>query len=69
MLQSSCMEFPKIVVSAAMPEGELYLLGIRTRPVVFGLGEDQLELVERLERGIDWEATARASAVVKGIGA
>lgn len=48
----------------------LYLIYPRFRPIQLSPGQslDDLSLAEQVERGIDWEATAKASLIVKGIG-
>jgi hypothetical protein len=47
----------------------LYLLGVRYKPIVLAPGQsiNDLSLEEQIERGIDWEATAKASAMITGI--
>ena len=48
----------------------VYLIGMRYNPIILAPGQDinDLSMEQIVERGIDWNATARASAVITGIG-
>lgn len=61
--------FGKVVGDVNVPEGTVYLLGMRYKPIMLAPGQsiDDLSFTEQLERGIDWESTARASAVIVNI--
>jgi hypothetical protein len=62
--------FGAVVEDVNVPEGTVYLLGMRYKPIVLAPGQsiDDLSIKEQIERGIDWEETAKASAVLTGIG-
>lgn len=62
--------FGTVVEDMNVPEGTVYLLGMRYKPIVLAPGQSihDLSLREQVERGIDWEATAKASAVITNIG-
>ena len=62
--------FGKAVVDVNVPDGTVYLLGMRYKPIMLAPGQsiDDLSFTERLESGIDWDATAKASAVIYNIG-
>ena len=61
--------FGTVVEDVNVPEGTVYLLGMRYKPIMLAPGQsiDDLSFTEQLERGIDWESTARASAVIVNI--
>jgi hypothetical protein len=62
--------FGTVVEDVNVPEGTVYLLGMRYKPIVLAPGQslNDIPFEKQLERGIDWEATARASAVITNIG-
>jgi hypothetical protein len=62
--------FGAVVEDVNVPEGTVYLLGMRYKPIMLAPGQslNDIPFEEQLERGIDWEATAKASAVITGIG-
>jgi hypothetical protein len=47
----------------------VYLIGVRYKPIVLAPGQsiNSLSLEEQIKRGIDWDATAKASAMVTNI--
>ena len=57
-------------IIANLPEKSAALLGIKTKPIVLAPGQSiyDLSLEEILDRGIDWEATAKASLWIRNIG-
>jgi hypothetical protein len=55
--------FGAVVEDVNVPEGTVYLLGMRYKPIPVGTGEPP-----RFKEEIDWDATARASAVITNIG-
>lgn len=61
---------PEIKTDPTMPRNAAMLLGIVQKPVILAPGERliDLSLEEMLNRSLDWEATARHSAVIKNIG-
>jgi len=62
--------FGAVVDDVNVPEGTVYLLGMRYKPIVLAPGQslNDIPFEEQLERGIDWDATAKASAVIYNIG-
>jgi len=62
--------FGAVVEDVNVPEGTVYLLGMRYKPIVLAPGQslNDIPFEEQLERGIDWDATAKASAVIYNIG-
>jgi hypothetical protein len=62
--------FGTVVEDVNVPEGTVYLLGMRYKPIVLEPGQslNDIPFEKQLERGIDWESTARASAVIYNIG-
>jgi len=62
--------FGKVVQDVNVPEGTVYLIGMRYKPVVLAPSQSlsDLSLEEQLKQGIDWDATAKASAVFTNIG-
>jgi len=62
--------FGAVVEDVNVPEGTVYLLGMRYNPIMLAPGQsiNDIPFEQKLERGIDWEATGRASAVITGIG-
>jgi hypothetical protein len=61
--------YPKVVESVAMPSDQVALVSVVQRPIVLGPSQslNDLTLVQQLERGIDWEATGRRSAVIMNL--
>ena len=55
--------FGEVVEDVNVPEGTVYLLGMRYKSVPVGKGEPP-----RFKEVIDWDATAKASAVIYNIG-
>jgi hypothetical protein len=62
--------FGAVVEDVNVPEGTVYLLGMRYKPIVLAPGQsiNDTPLEEQVERGIDWEATGKASAMIFNIG-
>jgi hypothetical protein len=63
--------FPQEAVGASfLPVSSLALVGMVWRPVALGPGQSILDLTpeQLVERAVDWEATARHSAVIDNIG-
>lgn len=52
-----------------MPSDQVALVSVVQRPIVLGPSQslNDLTLVQQLERGIDWEATGRRSAVIMNL--
>ena len=48
----------------------VYLIGVRYKPIMLAPGQDinDLSMEQIVERGIDWDALSRASAVITNIG-
>ena len=62
--------FGTVVEDVNVPEGTVYLIGARYKPIQLAPGQriNDLSLKEQIERGIDWDATAKASAVIYKLG-
>ena len=57
-------------VTTSLPDNPVALVHLVSRPVVLGPGEsiDDLTPKQFLDRAIDWEATAKRSALITNIG-
>jgi hypothetical protein len=65
------MSFPfDIIEYKNAAPNTLYFVGLRTKPIALAPGQSitDISFKEQMERGIDWEATGRASAVITNIG-
>ncbi len=70
------MNFPygnfygNIVEDESIPRGTMMLINPRFKPIMLAPGQsiNDLSLNEKIELGIDWDATAKASAVIMNIG-
>ena len=62
--------FGPIIVDEKADPNALYMVGMRYKPIVLALKKsiNSLSPKELVERGIDWEATGKASAVIFNIG-
>jgi hypothetical protein len=66
------MSFPfgQFVVDENADPNTVYLVGLCMKPIVLAPCQSitDISFKEQIERGIDWEATGRASAMITNIG-
>lgn len=62
--------YDRFMESTAFPPNAVALIHVVQRPVALGPGQSfhDLSCVERLERAVDWEATARSSIMLINVG-
>ena len=64
------MESIPVKVGSFMPADKVALVHVVDKPIVLGPGQSSFDLAfeQQIERGIDWEATARHSVIITNIG-
>jgi hypothetical protein len=62
--------FGNVISDENADPNTVYLIGMRYKPIVLAPGQtlNDIPFDEQIERGIDWDSTARASAVITNIG-